>query len=215
MTTRPIIHLIDDDESVLHSLSSLVETIGHECRCFDSAEAFLVNLPEEKTGCVITDLQMDGINGIELQQELLSKNSPLPLIIVSGKADVESAVELMENGAVTLLKKPYQHQQLISAIDKALTLNARILETATWIQSVLSRIDNMSEDEVKVMDFIVDGTPNKTIAKQLNISMRTVDRRRSSVLGKMEVKSAPELAQLITRLKLSEDPNDNNSDEDD
>ena len=203
MTQKPIIHLVDDDECVLHSLSELVKNIGHECRCFLSAEAFLAQLRVEHVGCVITDHCMSGMDGLQLQQELIAKKFALPIIIVSGQVDVEKTVEFMENGAVTLLKNPYEHKRVIKAIDRALKINERGLALAQWIQEVLERIDELTDDEIHVMEFIVQGIPNKTIAAELKISMRTVDRRRSKVLEKMLVKSAPELAQLITRLRLS------------
>lgn len=204
MTGKAIIHLVDDDVSVLHSLSALIEAIGHECRCFESAEAFLEGLSPDEAGCVITDLQMKGMDGLGLQREMLAKRSELPLIIVSGQVSVAETVEFMENGAVTLLKKPYDHSQLIKAIDRALAINAKGRERRQWIEATLNRINELTADERCVMDLIVAGKANKVIASELHISMRTVDRRRSTVLETMHVATAPELAQLLTRLDIAQ-----------
>jgi FixJ family two-component response regulator len=211
MTDKAIIHLIDDDVSVLHSLSSLIDTIGHECRCFESAETFLEKLSPDQMGCVITDLRMNGMDGLALQRELKVKNSTLPMIIISGYVNVAETVEFMENGAVTLLKKPYDHTQLIKAIDRALEINSTDLERRRWVKETLALVNSLSNHEQRVMDLIVAGRPNKAIAAELEISMRTVDRRRSAVLEQMQVKTAPELAQLLTRLQFVQQKNDRSS----
>jgi FixJ family two-component response regulator len=203
MTPKAIIHLVDDDVSVLHSLSALVDTIGHECRCFESAEAFLENFEPDNIGCVITDLRLQGMDGLALQKELLAKQSTFPIIIISGHANVAETVEFMENGALTLIKKPYDHAQLIKAIDRALEINAKDRALRFWIREIEDLIDGLTPDEQRVMELIISGKPNKAIAGELEISMRTVDRRRSTVLDQLKVKTAPELAQLLTRLRIT------------
>lgn len=191
------IYVVDDDEAVLLSVQAMLNQHGYTCRCYLSADEFLRDAPREQPGCVITDLQMPEISGVELQQRLVADRSPLAVVVVTGVADVPTTVALMERGAVTLLEKPYNHDDLVHAVERGLELSrSRWLENQNR-QSVVDRLATLSDDERRVMECMLTGQPNKAVAHRLELSMRTVDRRRQAVLEKMGVRTAPELALLL------------------
>ena len=192
------VYLIDDDDAVLHSQIELLTAAGHRVDSFRSAESFLSALTPQTEGCVITDLKMSGMSGLDLQRNLVVSHSLLPLIVVSGHANIPTTVELMENGAVTLLQKPYDAGELLSAVQRGLAQFVENRNRAVELNSIQKRLDSLSPPEMSVLELMVAGRPNKVISTELEISMRTVDRRRSIVLEKMQVDSAPELARLVT-----------------
>lgn len=199
LTQREVtVYLVDDDESVLHSQLELLTAAGISVETFSSAEAFISSLTPHSAGCVVTDLKMSGMSGLDLQRKLVASNSTLPLIVVSGHANVPTTVEVMENGAITLLQKPYDANEFLDAVQRGLDQFIENRERATELNSIHERLDSLSEGEMSVLRLMIAGRPNKVISTELEISMRTVDRRRSIVLEKMQVDSAPELARLVT-----------------
>ncbi|MDA0282881.1 MAG: response regulator [Planctomycetota bacterium] len=205
-STDLVVYLIDDDPTVLHSQTELLRAAGLTVDAYRSAESFLSVITQRTAGCVITDLKLAGMSGLDLQRELVASHSPLPLIVVSGYADVQTAVQLMENGAVTLLQKPYDAQELLSAVHRALDQFQYDRDRDAEIRSIQKRLNSLTLGEMSVLELLVKGRPNKAISTQLEISMRTVDRRRSIVLEKMQVASAPELARLVTIVETARDP---------
>lgn len=203
LTDGLVVYLIDDDEAVLSSQVELLSATGLDVEPYPSAEAFLSVLTPLSAGCVVTDLQLGGMSGLELQRRLAASNSPLPIIVVSGQADVTSAVEFMENGAVTLLQKPYAAHHLLHAVHKALDRFLSHYDRYETVRSIQARQNSLTNGEMSVLKLMIEGCPNKIISVELAISMRTVDRRRSLVLEKMQVGSAPELARLVTLLEAS------------
>lgn len=198
-----IVYLIDDDEAVLNSQLELLTAAGVSAQSYRSAESFLAVLTSQSAGCVITDLKMSGMSGLDLQRKLIAIDSPLPLIVVSGHANVPTTVELMENGAITLLQKPYDAHELLSAVQRGLDQFVENRERALELNSIQRRLDSLTEAEMSVLELMIAGRPNKVISTDLEISMRTVDRRRSIVLEKMQVDSAPELARLVTLVEAT------------
>lgn len=197
MTDSSIIFVVDDDQAVLLSVQAMLSQHGYLCRCFLTAAEFLREAPRDMPGCVITDLQMPEMTGVQLQQRLVEDESPLAVVVVTGVADVPTTVSLMERGAVTLLEKPYNHDDLVHAVERGLELShTRWLQKQNR-QSVVDRLATLSEDERRVMECMLTGQPNKAVAHRLELSMRTVDRRRQAVLEKMGVRTAPELALLL------------------
>lgn len=195
--TELVVYLIDDDESVLHSQSELLTAAGFRIDSHLSAESFLTTLTPKSAGCVITDLKMSGMSGLDLQRTLVENKSLLPVIVVSGHANVSTTVELMENGAVTLLQKPYVPGELLNAVQRGLDQFIENRDRAAELDSIQKRLNCLSPGEMSVLKLMITGRPNKVISQELEISMRTVDRRRSVVLEKMRVDSAPELARLV------------------
>lgn len=197
------IFVVDDDEAVLMSVQAMLSQHGYLCQCHLTAEEFLRHAPVDRPGCVITDLQMPNITGVELQQRLVADKSPLSVVVVTGVADVPTTVAMMERGAVTLLEKPYNHDDLVRAVERGLAVSRE-----RWLQklnqkSVVERLATLSEDERRVMECMLTGQPNKAVAHRLELSMRTVDRRRQAVLEKMGVRTAPELALLLGAAGIS------------
>lgn len=206
MSESNAIYVVDDDEAVLMSVQAMLSQHGYVCQCYLTASEFLRNADADRPGCVITDLQMPEITGVELQQRLVAMDSPLAVVVVTGVADVPTTVSMMERGAVTLLEKPYNHDDLVRAVERGLSLSQERFLQKQNQKSVLERLATLSDDERRVMDCMLTGQPNKAVAHRLELSMRTVDRRRQSVLEKMGVRTAPELALLLGAAGISTPP---------
>jgi two-component system response regulator FixJ len=192
LTQRDLIaYLIDDDKAVLNSQIKLLTAAGISVESFHSAESFLSALTSQSAGCVITDLKMSGMSGLDLQRKLNASNSPLPLIVVSGHASVSTTVEVMENGAITLLQKPYDAHEFLDAIRRGLDQIVENRDRAAELNSIQKRLDTLSAAGLSVLELIIAGRPNKVISTELEISMRTVDRRRSIVLEKCRSNQLP------------------------
>ena len=204
MSEPTTIYVVDDDEAVLLSVKAMLSQHGYESRGFLSAEEFLAEVVSDLPGCVVTDLQMPNISGVELQQRLLEVNSVLSVVVVTGVADVPTAVKLMERGALTLLEKPYNHTDLIRAVERALTVSRERWLQRKNEQTALDRLATLTDQERRVMECMLTGQPNKTIAHRLQLSMRTVDRRRQAVLEKIGVRTVPELALLMGNTRFSQ-----------
>lgn len=199
-------YVIDDDRAVLHSVSELLDAADIPTLGFTSAEQFLRQLTPATAGCVVTDLRMQGMSGVDLLRVLSDAGCRLPVVVVSGHADVPVTVEAMENGAVTLLQKPYKAEELLDVVQRALESFRNDQQRLNQLDDIRRRLDSLQPDEYGVMTLMIQGKPNKTIAAELEISMRTVDRRRSAVLEKMGVGSAPEVARLVALLEAAEVP---------
>src|SRR3989304_4908315 len=203
MTDSIAIFVVDDDEAVLLSAQAMLNQHGHRCQCHLAAEEFFRDAPRDRPGCVITDLQMPVVSGVELQQRLMAEQSPLSVVVVTGVADVPTAVAMMERGAVTLLEKPYNHDDLVRAVERGLAASREQWLQKQNEQSGLDRLATLTDDECRVMECMLTGQPNKAVAHRLELSMRTVDRRRQAVLEKMGVRTAPELALLLGATRIS------------
>jgi two-component system response regulator FixJ len=199
MTAAPTVFVVDDDPVVLNSEVALLTAQGYQTRCFLSAEQFLAEFDPETPGCLITDLRLKGMSGLELQRQLQERGASIPIVVVTGYADVPVTVRLMEQGAVTLLEKPYEPAQLVDAVERALRRDRDTRERLRRRRDLDQRLALLSEEERQVMECMLAGKPNKTISQQLSMSMRTVDRRRRGVLDKMKVSSVPELARLLAQ----------------
>jgi len=205
MTDAPLTaYVIDDDPAVLDSVSELLVAAGIRALAFTSAEQFLHQLTPAAAGCIVTDLKMQGMSGADLLRVLRDSGCRLPVVVVSGHADVPVTVEVMERGAITLLQKPYKAEELLDAVQRALETFLSEQRRFRELQDIRQRLDSLQPDEYGVMRLMIQGQPNKTIAAELEISMRTVDRRRSAVLEKMGVASAPEVARLVALLEAAE-----------
>jgi RNA polymerase sigma factor (sigma-70 family) len=191
------VFIVDDDPAVCRSVSALLSAHGFANRCFASAEQFLDGFDLGQPGCLITDFRMGGMSGAELQRRLLELGSALPIIVVTGHADVPVAVEFMERGALTLLEKPYDPNQLRRAVERALQRDEQFRQKTARRAEVVQHLATLTVDERQVLRSVLAGKPNKSIAQQLGVSMRTIDRRRRSILKKMHVSSLPELASRL------------------
>ena len=203
MASSDIVHVIDDDADVRQSLAFLLTTTGFTVRVHESADAFLKVLAEVQEGCIVTDVRMPGIDGIELQRRLTAANVRLPVIVMTGHGDIGLAVEAMKAGAVDFIEKPFDDEVLIGAIKAALVRRAGDRERNARAAAVRERVKLLSERERQVMDGLVAGKPNKIIAYDLGISARTVEIYRANVMAKMQADS---LSVLVRMVLLEGDP---------
>jgi two-component system response regulator FixJ len=199
-----MIYVVDDDAAVLNSLAALLGAHGFEVQCYSSADDFLRETPMNRRGCVITDVAMPGMSGVDLVRRLHEQKSPMSVVVVTGVANVPMAVSLMEYGAITLLEKPYDSEQLLKAVNRGLTISGRQCEQWQREQDVQRRLSQLTDEERSVMDRLLADKPNKAISAELHLSLRTVDRRRQAVLEKLGVTSVPELALMLGPLRHSD-----------
>jgi RNA polymerase sigma factor (sigma-70 family) len=189
----PVIFLVDDDPSVRKSLSRLISSAGYPVEAFSSAREFLNRTSSEQSGCLLLDLRMPDINGIELQEELVLTGNSLPIIFISAHADVPISVRAMKGGAVDFLTKPFSGDQLVSAIKTAIEKNSRKRSEDSQLHEIKERMTALTPREYDVFRLVVHGLLNKQIGAQLGISEKTVKVHRSRVMDKMQANSLAEL----------------------
>jgi FixJ family two-component response regulator len=200
MPQEATVYVVDDDPAARESVSALVNSAGLPVCTFSSAEAFLQNYEPQTPGCLVTDLRMLGMSGLELLEKLQESEAPLPAIIISAYADVPVAVRAMEAGAITLLEKPCQNDELMRAIQKALDRDSTQRQTHARQQEFKRRLATLTGEEHEVMQRMIDGKLNKVIANELLISLRTVESRRHKVLEKMQADSLAELVRMVVEI---------------
>lgn len=195
---QPVVTIIDDDESVRSSLTFLVECAGHNVRAFDSAESFLEALVDHglEAGCIVTDVRMPGLSGVELVHRLNAMDCREPVIVVTGHADVPMAIQAMKAGVADFIEKPFSDEEILGAISAALRARSANADLEAQRQEIAGRLASLSQREREVLDALVEGKPNKVIAFDLGISARTVEVYRANLMHKMQVKSLSELVRL-------------------
>lgn len=198
-----VVHIVDDEEAVRNSLAFLLSTSGFAARTHASATAFLEVAPTIRNGCLITDLRMPDINGVELLAKLRERDSMLPAIVVTGHGDVQMAVEAMKNGALDFIEKPFSEDVLIASIRRAVELAANKIKTEATIEATRTRLASLSEREAQVLKGVVAGQPNKTIAFELGISPRTVEVYRAGLMAKMQARSLADLVRMVMDLEAA------------
>lgn len=201
------VYVIDDDAAMRDSLQFLLGTTGFHVTLFESAQSFLDALTSVEAGCVLTDIRMPGIDGIELLRQLHSGSAPikLPVIIMTGHGDVPLAVEAMKLGALDFLEKPFEEERLIAMIKAALIQGKDSIKRETLAADMLSRIDTLSPRERQVMEGLVAGLSNKLIARDYNISPRTVEVYRANVMTKMQASNISELVRIAMQAGVLKD----------
>jgi two-component system response regulator FixJ len=197
----PIVHVIDDDAAVLDSIGMLLDSIGLSNICYTDAQVFLDALSEEKfekhNGCILLDIRMPLISGIECQYKLEKMGCGMPIIFVTGHGDVPTAVEAMKHGAAEFIQKPFREQVLIDAIQKALQGNLKDQKRHEKIKKSQLKLASLTKRETQILEAVVSGKANKVIAVEINLSQRTVEIHRAHVMEKMEVKSLAELVKVV------------------
>lgn len=196
-----IVHIVDDDEAVRQSLAFLLGSAGLTVRVYESATAFLASLSAVRKGCIVTDVRMPDMSGIELLQQLRSKACNLPAIVITGHGDVPLAVEAMKAGAVDFIEKPFDQEAILNAVRSA--LNRDTSEHGGDGAAVVARLATLSERERQVLEGLIAGHPNKTIAHDLGISPRTVEVYRANLMTKMAARSLSELIRMAIIAKVS------------
>lgn len=192
--SKPCVHIIDDDEAVRDSLTLVLESVNQACKPYASAQDFLDDFDPDMQGCIVLDIRMPRMTGLELQNRLNDLNNDMPIIFVTGHGDVPMAVEAMQKGAVDFVQKPYREQELIDKIYAAMDSHLALREQNLEANKIREKIASLTTREREVMDMMLDGNANKVIAIDLGISQRTVEIHRARVMEKMQTHS---LAQLV------------------
>jgi two-component system, LuxR family, response regulator FixJ len=193
----PTVFLVDDDPAVLKSLTALVEVVFPHVKAFKSAADFLADYQPPCQGCLVLDVAMPGLNGLELQRKLIQEKIDLPIVFITGHGNVQMAVNAMQAGAVNFLEKPFHEQELWDSIRKALEIDSQNRRRKTRRNRVQDLLAKLTEGERAVLDLILEGKLNKEIAADLGLSNRTVEDRRSRLMKKMGARSVAELVQLV------------------
>jgi two-component system, LuxR family, response regulator FixJ len=192
----PTIYVVDDDDGMRRALDTLLSTVGYKTAVFSRPTEFLARYNPELSGCLVLDIRMPEMSGLELQQHLNRMGSMLPVIFITGHGDVPMAVQAMKEGAFEFIQKPFRDQELLDRINHALKLDADNRGTAARRSEVQQRLNALTPRERQVMDLIVEGSANKVIAIDLGLSERTVEIHRAKVMEKMSARSVAHLVKL-------------------
>jgi FixJ family two-component response regulator len=198
------VFVIDDDANLRASVCALVSSLGCHAQSFASAEEFLASQAPCKRGVAVVDLRMPGMSGLEFQEELSRRKSHLPVIILTAHARTPITVRAIQAGAVTMIDKPYHDDDLWDAIRTALEKEEAAWSAGQRRREIRDRLSTLTSEERRVMELIVEGKPNKVIAQELGLAIRTVEKRRHEVLAKMEVGSVAELVELAIEARNSQ-----------
>ncbi|WP_020474413.1 response regulator transcription factor [Zavarzinella formosa] len=205
MSQQATIFVVDDDEAIRNALLSVGTLLGHPVRTFPSAEAFLEANQQDQPGCLVLDIKMPGMTGLELQRKLLDANCALPVIMISGHADVRIAVETMTLGAVTLLEKPFGLDELLSNVRKAIAKDQENRSQSEESNLAKIRVSALTSKEREVLTLISQGLTNREMADQLGLSIRAVEDRRSRLMKKVQARSINDLVRILL---ATENPQD-------
>lgn len=195
------VYVVEDDEAVRDSLELLLKSDGKPVKTYESANAFLRDYSDKMAGCIVLDIRMPGMDGMELQKKLNEKHSILPIIFVTGHGDVPMAVDAMKEGAVDFIQKPYREEALLEKIEAALEQDLEQRKTLDEKQEIIRRIKSLTPREHEIMDRMIAGQANKVIAIELEISQRTVEIHRSRVMHKMGTHSLAHLVRMVLSVK--------------
>ncbi len=202
--SEPIVFVVDDDEAVCRSLSLLIETVGLKVQTYGSAQDFLDAYDPAQSGCLVLDVRMPGMSGLELQSKLIAESLNIPVIIITGHSDVLLAVQAIKVGAVDLIEKPFRDQDLLDNVQKAIEIDAEVRRRQTKRADIETKMALLTPRELEIIELLVIGKSSKIIGYELGISQKTVDYHRVHILEKMGVDSVVELALLAQKLYLYE-----------
>ena len=206
--TKPIVFVVDDDISVRESLELLIASAGWQPEIFPSAQEFLHRPRSPVPNCLVLDLSLPGLNGLELQRRIAAERTDMPIIFITGHGDVPSTVQAMKAGATEFLTKPFSEDALLSAIRQALERSRDALSSEAEMQSLRKRYDSLTLRERQVMVLVVSGLLNKQVGGELGISEITVKAHRGKVMQKMKADSLPALVKMAAQLQVKSTPPD-------
>lgn len=198
MSDNPqIVYVVEDDDAVRDSLLMLLKAEGYNARGYEDALKFLKEPVAQLQGCLVLDIRMPGMTGMELHRKLVEEKCALPIIFVTGHGDVSMAVEAMKLGAIDFVQKPYREEDLLAKINTALKMDAEQQESLKYKEKLQEKIASLTPRELEIMEMMIEGNANKVIAIELNISQRTVEIHRSRVMQKMGTHSLAQLVQMV------------------
>lgn len=190
------VFIVDDDAAIRIGMQALMESVNIEHEIFASADEFLRREEDHRAGCLVLDIRMPGLGGLELQEELISRGNTLPIIFITGHGDVPMAVNAMQKGAVDFIQKPFRDQELLDRVREALLTDKERREELEQHAEVEGRLQKLTNREREVFDLVVTGKPNKVIAYELDVSQRTIEIHRARVMEKMEARSLAALVRM-------------------
>jgi two-component system response regulator FixJ len=197
MSSEPTVFVVDDDHAMRHSLRWLLQSVGLAVETYATAEDFLAAYSAERPGCLVLDIRMPGMGGLQLQEELKARAIRLPIIVITGYAEVSTAVRALKAGAVDFLEKPFSDQQLVDYVRKAIDTDRVMREGEAQHKMARGRLDLLTTRERDVLHRVVDGKANKVIAAELGIVEKTVEAHRSRLMSKLDVDSLAGLIRLV------------------
>ena len=197
---EPTVFVVDDDDAVRDSLMELVDSVGLNAEEYASAQAFLDSYDGRRPGCLVLDIRMPGMSGLDLQDRLTEKGSALPIIFITGHGDVPMAVRAMQHGAVDFIQKPFRDQELLDRINDALEKGNESFAVQEQQEEFAARVRSLTQREREVMEMIVNGKANKVIAIDLGLSQRTVELHRARVMEKMKARTLADLVRMVTKV---------------
>jgi two-component system response regulator FixJ len=200
-----MVFVVDDDPAVCRSIALMAQAMGMKSSTFSSAESFLENAPSQPNGCLVTDIRMLGMSGVELLEETVARGWKLPAIVVTAHADVRLALQVVRAGAMTLLEKPYQEQELWDAMSEALKASNSLIASLEYQSNFRRCLSSLTPDELVVLREMLEGVPNKVASRELDIAPRTLDLRRKSVLKKMSARCAIHILRMFLEADVSPD----------
>ncbi len=192
----PTVFIVDDDAAIRFAMQALMDSVNLKHEIFESGDDFLEKVTEQRPGCLVLDIRMPGLGGLELQEELIKRGNTLPIIFITGHGDVPMAVEAMQKGAVDFIQKPFRDQELLDRIREALATDEERREEQQQHAEVNERLGRLTNREREVFDLVVTGKPNKVIAYELGVSQRTVEIHRARVMEKMQARSLADLVKM-------------------
>jgi FixJ family two-component response regulator len=198
---KPAIMVVDDDSGVRNAMRILLKSVGLESVSYSSAQEFLAAYQPSQPGCLLLDIRMPGMSGLELQQQLNLRGAVIPVIFMTGHGDVPMAVEAMQHGAFDFLQKPFRDQELLDRIQKAIAKDAQSRALLGEHERIRARLETLTAREREVLDLMTQGKQNKAIAQDLGVSPRTIEIHRARVMEKMEAHSVAELVRMMLDIR--------------
>ena len=192
----PTVFIVDDDDAIRNAMKSLLDSVGQPSEVFASADEFLAEVTDRRPGCLVLDIRMPGLGGLELQQELNRRGNRIPIIFITGHGDIPMAVEAMQNGALDFIQKPFRDQELLDRVSDALKSDRIRRDDDEYREMIAARAESLTKRESEVFELVVTGKPNKVIAYELGVSQRTVEIHRSRVMEKMQARSLADLVRM-------------------
>ena len=206
MSEEQVVYIVDDDPDVRESLVILMETVGQAFNEYESAHAFLQDYHEGMRGCLVADIRMPRMSGLELQEKLIDAGSLLPIIFITGHGDISLAVKAMRRGALDFIRKPFHEQNLLDRINEALDIEDGKRKVQMDKQQLVARFDSLSQRELEVLELVAQGKMSKVVADDLGISERTVEAHRSHIMHKLGIHTVAQLIRLKIQIEMLSEP---------